>query len=125
MADWTEIVGPALAAVTSPRRLASGTLTLACAGPIALELQHLSGQLAERINAHFGRTLVERFRFVQDATDAAGPRSRPGRGAGRRRSRCPTCRRGRCGTRWPRWAAAVAATDEAAIPLDAVAGNGA
>ena len=75
MADWPAIIGPALAAVTHPRRLAGGTLTLACAGPIALELQHLTGPLAERINAHFGRTLVERFRFVQ--TDAATSRAAP------------------------------------------------
>ena len=33
LADWSAIVGPAIAAVTTPRRLASGTLTIACAGP--------------------------------------------------------------------------------------------
>ena len=65
MADWPGIVGPALAAVSFPRALSRGTLTLACSGPIALELQHLTGPLAERINAHFGRTLVQQFRFVQ------------------------------------------------------------
>lgn len=77
LADWTAIIGPALAAVTQPRRLTGGTLTLACSGPIALELQHLTGQLAERINGHFGRVMVERFRFVQDpgvAGVAAPPR---------------------------------------------------
>ena len=41
LADWSAIVGPAIAAVTTPRRLAAGTLTIACAGPIAMELQHL------------------------------------------------------------------------------------
>lgn len=77
LADWTAIIGPALAAVTQPRRLSGGTLTLACSGPIALELQHLTGQLAERINGHFGHVMVERFRFVQDpgvAGVAAAPR---------------------------------------------------
>src|SRR3954463_12655425 len=34
--DWPAIVGPALAAVTAPRRLSAGALTLACAGPIAM-----------------------------------------------------------------------------------------
>ena len=66
--DWPSIVGPKLAAVTQPRRLAAGTLTLGCIGPVALELQHLAGPLMERINAHLGRALVQRLRFVQDAT---------------------------------------------------------
>lgn len=74
MADWPELVGPALAAVTQPLRLASGTLTLACAGPVAMELQHLAPQLAGRINAALGRVAVERFRFVQQAPVAAAPR---------------------------------------------------
>jgi hypothetical protein len=81
MTDWGEIVGPALAAVTAPRRLAAGTLTLACSGPIALELQHLAAQLTERINAYLGRAAVERLRFTQDldpATRAAAvPRRTP------------------------------------------------
>lgn len=65
MADWPTIVGPALAAVSVPRQLARGSLTLACSGPVAMELQHLSAQLAERINAHYGRVMVEQLRFVQ------------------------------------------------------------
>ncbi|MGI4808870.1 MAG: DciA family protein, partial [Janthinobacterium lividum] len=32
MADWPVIVGPALAAVSVPRQLARGSLTLACSG---------------------------------------------------------------------------------------------
>jgi hypothetical protein len=63
--DWDAIVGPALAAVTAPERCASGTLSLACAGPVALELQHLAPKLIERINAHVGRPLVSRLRFHQ------------------------------------------------------------
>ena len=67
MTDWPAIVGPALAQTTRPKRLAAGTLTLGCAGPIALELQHLAGPLMERINTHLGRPLVQRLRFVQEA----------------------------------------------------------
>ena len=63
--DWAEIVGPQLAAETAPQRLASGTLTIACSGPIALELQHLSAALSERVNRHLGRDAVQRLRFVQ------------------------------------------------------------
>lgn len=69
--DWEAIVGPALADLTLPRRLSAGTLTIACAGPIATELQHLSTQLLERVNAALGagaggRQAVQRVRFVQD-----------------------------------------------------------
>ena len=66
IADWEAVVGPELAALTLPRRLSAGTLTLACAGPVALELQHQSQVLIGRINTHFGRLLVDRLRFVQD-----------------------------------------------------------
>jgi hypothetical protein len=74
MADWPALVGPALAAVSQPLRLSSGTLTLACSGPVAMELQHLAPQLAARINAALGRVAVERFRFVQRAPASAAPR---------------------------------------------------
>src|SRR5512135_36563 len=65
LADWEAIVGPAIAAVTTPRRLSSGTLTIACTGPIAMELQYLSGELTARINAHLGSQVVTGLRFVQ------------------------------------------------------------
>ena len=42
LADWAAIVGPAIAAVTTPRRLFAGTLAIGCAGPVAIELQHLA-----------------------------------------------------------------------------------
>jgi hypothetical protein len=65
MADWADIVGPALAAVTTPRGLAAGTLTIACGGPVAMELAHLADELRARINAHLGGQTVLRLRFVQ------------------------------------------------------------
>ncbi len=68
MADWDIIVGPALAAATTPRRISGTTLTVACAGPVAMELQHMAGPLMARINGHLGRVAVERLRFVQDPT---------------------------------------------------------
>jgi len=77
MADWPALVGPALAAVSQPVRLSSGTLTLACSGPVAMELQHLAPQLAGRINAALGRVAVERFRFVQRALAGMAPRPAP------------------------------------------------
>lgn len=79
MADWAAIVGPRLAALTAPRRLSAGRLTIACAGPVAMELQHLAPELIARINTHLGSVVIERLGFVQ-ATDtpeqprvAAGP----------------------------------------------------
>ncbi len=65
LSDWAAVVGPALAAVTQPRRLSGTTLTLACSGPIAMELQHMSNELIARINGHLGRAAVARLRFVQ------------------------------------------------------------
>jgi len=73
LADWEAIVGPMLAEATVPRKLAAGTLTLACAGPVALELQHFAPMLIERINTHLGRPAVERLRFVQVAPRHAPP----------------------------------------------------
>jgi hypothetical protein len=73
MADWPAVVGPALAAVTSPKRFGNGTLVIACAGPVAMELTHLAPQLIGRINAHLGQAAVERLRFVQQATNPAAP----------------------------------------------------
>ncbi len=66
MSEWATIVGPRLALETEPRRLSGTQLTIACAGPVAMELTHLSTTLIERINTHAGRRVVERLRFVQD-----------------------------------------------------------
>lgn len=77
MADWTTIVGPSLAAMAIPRRFAAGTLTLGCTGPVALELQHLSLQLIERVNAYLGRAAVQRLRFVQDMSPPPAAPARP------------------------------------------------
>jgi hypothetical protein len=79
MADWPEIVGPALAAVAEPERLSAGTLTLACAGPVAMELQHLAPELIARINGAVGQGAVLRLRFRQAAPPArpAPPRRPP------------------------------------------------
>lgn len=77
MADWPAIVGHSLAGSTVPRRFAAGTLTLGCAGPVALELQHLAGQLIDRINTHLGKGVVQRLRFVQEAMVPRGVAPRP------------------------------------------------
>jgi len=95
LADWEAIVGPAIAAVTVPKKLFSGTLSIACSGPMAMELQHLAGELMARINGHLGKVTVTRLRFVQDygmgvgadyATRGAVPKSRPAVVAAARRA---------------------------------------
>ncbi|MSO91340.1 MAG: DUF721 domain-containing protein [Acetobacteraceae bacterium] len=78
LADWATIVGPELAATTVPRRLTGGRLAIACAGPVAMELQHFAPQLIARINAHIGHALVSALRFTQDLQPTATtPESRP------------------------------------------------
>lgn len=74
-ACWGDVVGPAHAALTTPHRLSTGTLTVACAGPVAMELQHQADMLMARINTWCGEPLVARLRFVQDPT--AGIRRKP------------------------------------------------
>ena len=66
LSDWAMIVGPAVAAVSAPKKLLAGSLAIACTGPIAMELQHLAPELLQRINSHFGQVIVTRLRFVQD-----------------------------------------------------------
>jgi hypothetical protein len=67
MADWGAIVGPRLAEQTMPQKLSRGQLTIACAGPVGMELQHAAGVLIERINTRAGNRVVERLRFVHAA----------------------------------------------------------
>ena len=78
MADWGTIVGPMLASVSAPRRLAAGTLTIACAGPVAMELQHYAMELISRINTHLGTQTVRALRFVQ-TTSVSPPAAQPPR----------------------------------------------
>ena len=64
--DWPTIVGPELAVRAVPKRLTSGTLTIACAAPVALELAHLAPQILARVNTYLGGGSVSRLRFSQD-----------------------------------------------------------
>lgn len=79
MLDWLEIMGPTLGPRTVPQKLSAGTLTIGCQGPVAMELQHLSTQLIERLNTHLGASganaPVQRLRFVPVATLTTLPRA--------------------------------------------------
>ena len=71
-AEWTAIVGPDLARITRPEALLAGrgaragkALRLRVPGASALEIQHKTGQLVERVNAYFGHKMIDDIRLVQ------------------------------------------------------------
>jgi hypothetical protein len=87
LSNWEAIVGPGLAEVTAPDRLAwpraeqpdeetppsrqsrprrqGATLHIRVEGPIAIEVQHLSPQIIARINQFFGYAAVGAIRILQ------------------------------------------------------------
>jgi hypothetical protein len=68
-ADWTAIVGAEFARLTQPDALLAGRagklLRLKVEGAAALEIQHRSAQIVERVNAYFGHRLIDDLRLVQ------------------------------------------------------------
>lgn len=69
---WTEIAGPLLVQETQPEKLvyASGaghaaTLEIGVSPAFALELQHLSPLIIDKINGYFGFRAVEKLRLKQ------------------------------------------------------------
>lgn len=90
LSGWRDIVGPGHAAQTTPQRLSAGTLSIACAGPVAMELQHHADLLIERINTWSGEKLVTRLRFVQDPTAGQHTRKAPTKAAARQSISLPT-----------------------------------
>ena len=73
---WTDIVGPEIAAHAEPMKVqwprpvghdapAPGTLVLRVDGPTAIEIQHLTGVILERVNRFFGWQAVDRLALRQ------------------------------------------------------------
>jgi hypothetical protein len=74
---WREIVGPEIAAHSQPEKIQwprtpqarnapePGTLLLRVEGPAAVEIQHLSGVILERVNQFFGWQAVASVRLRQ------------------------------------------------------------
>ena len=73
---WTEIVGAEIAAHSQPEKIRwpraaqgsapePGTLVLRVEGPTAIEIQHLSGVILERVNRFFGWQAVGGLRLRQ------------------------------------------------------------
>jgi hypothetical protein len=76
LARWSEIAGPEIAAhsepmkITWPRRADEetaepATLVLRVEGPAALEIQHLSAVILERVNRFFGWQAIGRIALRQ------------------------------------------------------------
>lgn len=64
--QWQQIVGKDVAQVARPQKLNNNTLTLSVPnGAVAMEVQHQSIQLIERINSHFGFQAVKKIRTLQ------------------------------------------------------------
>ena len=82
--DWPAIVGAELAAISEPERLKwprqpsdtahrpgeepdnqGATLVLRVDGPLAIEIQHKTPQIIQRINAYFGYRAVHQLRIIQ------------------------------------------------------------
>ena len=72
LARWPDIVGPELAALTAPEKLqqrrgdvAGAILHIRVDGAAAVELQHKTPVVLERINAFYGYRAVDRLKLVQ------------------------------------------------------------
>jgi hypothetical protein len=76
IARWTEIVGAEIADHAQPEKIQwsrvsagqprePGRLVLRVEGPVALEIQHLSGVILERVNRFFGWEAVGTIRLRQ------------------------------------------------------------
>ncbi len=97
IAEWPEIVGPALAGSSQPEKLArprnkgadqgqaaaqavGAVLTIRVTGGAALEIQHREPQVIERINSYLGYRAVTRLKLVQGVLqNRAQPRREPPR----------------------------------------------
>ncbi len=79
VSNWQAIVGDELAEMTAPEKLSwtnpppghhgengqTAILHLRVEGPVALEIQHMAGQIIERINIYLGAPLIQSLRILQ------------------------------------------------------------
>jgi hypothetical protein len=97
LSEWPAIVGAELAAFTMPdrvvwprrrddeeqanpvrrRREEGATLVLRVDGPRAVEVQHRSGQILERVNLYFGYRAITEMRILQAPVVKAAARPVP------------------------------------------------
>ena len=75
--EWSAIAGAELAALTWPEGLGrDGALRLRVVPGFALELQHRTPLVIDRINGFFGREAVARLVLVQGPLPLPGPAAR-------------------------------------------------
>ena len=94
LSEWGTIVGAELARFTMPdrvvwpkrredaqvadapkgHRVEGATLVLRVEGPRAIEVQHRSGQILERVNAYFGYRAIAEMRILQAPVARKTPR---------------------------------------------------
>jgi hypothetical protein len=85
---WAEIVGAEIAAHSEPEKIQwsrpyngqtpePGTLVLRVEGPAAIEIQHLSGVVLERVNRFFGWQAVGSLRLRQAPLGRKAPKPLP------------------------------------------------
>lgn len=86
--SWPEIVGSDIAVCADPLKIQwprgmegeaqqPGTLVLRVEGPAAIEIQHLSGVILERVNRFFGWQAVGRIAIRQAPVSRRQKKSRP------------------------------------------------
>ena len=89
LARWADIVGPEVAAHSEPLKInwprpfgedaapEPATLVLRVEGPAALEIQHLSAVILERVNRFFGWQAIGRIALRQAPLRRRAPDKRP------------------------------------------------
>jgi hypothetical protein len=88
LARWGDIVGPEIAAHSEPMKIAwpramgeeaaePATLVLRVEGPAAIEIQHLSAVILERVNRFFGWQAIGRIALRQAPLRRHAPRKAP------------------------------------------------
>ena len=112
---WAEIAGPEIAAHSEPMKIQwprpvegqpqePATLVLRVEGPMALEIQHASDVILERVNRFFGWSAVGRLALRQAPlsrrTGRDLPRAGPESGRESRRDAVRGRGRANCGPRW-------------------------
>lgn len=68
LSDWDDIAGPELAQLSYPQKLHGDVLTLIAVGPAALQIQHMSEIIMERVNRAgglVGAHKINRLKVVQ------------------------------------------------------------
>jgi len=88
LTQWATIVGPEMAQVCKPKTIRwprgmeskknerhklGGTLVIMAVGPCALELQHDTPRIIERLNTHYGYGAITSIKIVQGHLDFPEP----------------------------------------------------